>query len=58
MKTELKKDNPDKNILKDLIRRKKEQEAERDYLRILRDLDIIGTLTPEQRVQLNKYKVR
>lgn len=58
MKTELKKDNPDKNVLKDLIRRKKEQEAERDYLRILRDLDIIGTLTPEQRVQLNKYKVR
>lgn len=56
MKTELIKDNPDRNILRDLIKRKKEIEAERDCLIIFRDLDIIGILTPEQRVQLNKYK--
>ena len=56
MKTELIKDNPDRNILRDLIKRKKEIEAERDCLIIFRDLDIIEILTPEQRVQLNKYK--
>lgn len=56
IKNELIKDNPDRNILRDLIRRKKEIEAERDCLIIFRDLDIIGILTPEQRVQLNKYK--
>lgn len=56
IKNELIKDNPDRNILRDLIKRKKEIEAERDYLIIFRDLDIIGILTPEQRVQLNKYK--
>ena len=56
IKTELMKDNPDRNILRDLIKRKKEIEAERDCLIIFRDLDIIGILTPEQRVQLNKYK--
>lgn len=56
MKNELIKDNPDRNILRDLIKRKKEIEAERDCLIIFRDLDIIGILTPEQRVKLNKYK--
>ena len=56
IKNELIKDNPDRNILRDLIKRKKEREAERDCLIIFRDLDIIGILTPEQRVQLNKYK--
>lgn len=56
IKNELIKDNPDRNILRDLIKRKKEIEAERDCLIIFRDLDIIGILTPEQRVQLNKYK--
>ena len=56
IKNELIKDNPDRNILRDLIKRKKEIEAERDCLSIFRDLDIIGILTPEQRVQLNKYK--
>lgn len=56
MKNELIKDNPDRNILRDLIKRKKEIEAERDCLIIFRDLDIIEILTPEQRVQLNKYK--
>lgn len=54
IKNELIKDNPDRNILRDLIKRKKEIEAERDCLIIFRDLDIIGILTPEQRVQLNK----
>lgn len=56
IKNELIKDNPDRNILRDLIKRKKEIEAERDCLSIFRDLDIIGILTPEQRVKLNKYK--
>lgn len=56
IKTELMKDNPDRNILRDLIKRKKEIEAERVCLIIFRDLDIIGILTPEQRVKLNKYK--
>ena len=56
IKNELIKDNPDRNILRDLIKRKKEIEAERDCLSIFRDLDIIEILTPEQRVQLNKYK--
>lgn len=56
IKNELIKDNPDRNMLRDLIKRKKEIEAERDCLIIFRDLDIIGILTPEQRVQLNKYK--
>lgn len=56
IKNELIKDNPDRNILRDLIKRKKEIEAERDCLIIFRDLDIIGILTPEQRVQLNKYE--
>lgn len=56
IKNELIKDNPDRNILRDLIKRKKEIESERDCLIIFRDLDIIGILTPEQRVQLNKYK--
>ena len=56
MKIELMKDNPDRNILKDLIKKKKEIEAERDCLIIFRDLDIIGILTPEQKVRLNKYR--
>ena len=56
IKNELIKDNPDRNILRDLIKRKKEIEAERDCLIIFRDLDIIEILTPEQRVKLNKYK--
>ena len=56
IKNELIKDNPDRNILRDLIKRKKVIEAERDCLIIFRDLDIIEILTPEQRVQLNKYK--
>ena len=56
IKNELIKDNPDRNILRDLIKRKKEIEAERDCLIIFRDLDIIGILTPEQRVQFIKYK--
>ena len=56
IKNELIKDNPDRNILRDLIKRKKEIEAERDCLSIFRDLDIIEILTPEQRVKLNKYK--
>ena len=55
IKIELMKDNPDRNILRDLIKRKKEIEAEIDCLIIFRDLDIIGILTPEQKVMLNKY---
>ena len=53
IRMELMKENTDRNMLKELIRSKKEQEALRDYLRIVRDLDIIGVLTPEQKAQLN-----
>lgn len=56
MKIELMKDNPDRNILRDLIKRKKEIEIERDCLIIFRDLDIIGILTLEQKILLNKYR--
>lgn len=53
IKLELIKDNPDRNALKELIKEKKEQEALRDYIRIVRDLDIIDVLTPEQKSKLN-----
>lgn len=58
IKTELMKDKPDRNILKDLIYSREEKEAERDYLIILRDLDIMDMLTQEQKVQLNKHRIR
>ncbi len=48
------KENTNRNLLKELIRQKKEQEALRDYLRIIRDLDIIDVLTSEQKAILNK----
>ena len=53
IRLELMRDNTDRNRLKELIRQKKEQEALRDYLRIVRDLDIINVLTPEQKSKLN-----
>ena len=53
IRMELMKEYTDRNILRELISRKKEQEALRDYLRIVRDLDIIDVLTPEQKAQLN-----
>ena len=53
IRMELVKENADRNVLKELISRKKEQEALRDYLRIVRDLDIINVLTPEQKAQFN-----
>lgn len=53
IRMELMKENADRNVLKELISRKKEQEALRDYLRIVRDLDIINVLTPEQKAQFN-----
>ena len=53
IRMELMKEYTDRNILRELISRKKEQEALRDYLRIVRDLDIINVLTPEQKAQLN-----
>ena len=53
IRLELMRDNTDRNKLKELIRQKKEQEALRDYLRIVIDLDIINVLTPEQKSKLN-----
>lgn len=58
IRMELMKDNTDRNLLKELIKQKKEQEALRDYLRIVRDLDIIDVLTPEQKAQLNSCMMR
>ena len=58
IRLELMKDNTDRNAIKKLIKQKKEQEALRDYLRIVRDLDIIGVLTPEQKAQLNSCMMR
>ena len=55
---ELMNENTDRNKLKELIKKKKEQEALRDYLRIVRDLDIIDVLTPEQKAQLNSCMMR
>lgn len=53
IRLELMKDNPDRNALKELISKKKEHEALIDYLRIVRDLDIINVLTPDQKLRLN-----
>ena len=58
IRLELMKDNTDRNTIKELIKQKKEQEALRDYLRIVRDLDIISVLTPEQKAQLNSCMMR
>ena len=58
IRLELMKDNTDRNAIKELIKQKKEQEALRDYLRIVRDLDIISVLTPEQKAQLNSCMMR
>lgn len=58
IRLELMKDNTDRNAIKELIKQKKEQEALRDYLRIVRDLDIIAVLTPEQKAQLNSCMMR
>lgn len=58
IREELIKDNPDRNMLKNLIKDKKDYEAERDYLKMVRDLDIINVLTPQQRSQLHNCKMR
>lgn len=58
IRMELMKENTDRNKLKELIKSKKEQEALRDYLRIVRDLDIINVLTPEQKAQLNSCMMK
>ncbi|OEJ14055.1 hypothetical protein BFL38_04795 [Brachyspira hampsonii] len=58
IRLELMKDNTNREVIKNLIRQKKEQEALRDYLRIVRDLDIIDVLTPEQKAQLNSRMMR
>lgn len=58
IREELIKDNPDRNMLKNLIKSKKDYEAERDYLKMVRDLDIINLLTPQQRSQLRNCKMR
>ncbi|WPC39023.1 periplasmic heavy metal sensor [Brachyspira hyodysenteriae] len=58
IRLELMKDNTDRNAIKELIKQKKEQEASLDYLRIVRDLDIIAVLTPEQKAQLNSCMMR
>lgn len=58
IREELIKDNPDRNMLKNLIKSKKDYEAERDYLKMVRDLDIINVLTPQQRSQLRNCKMR
>lgn len=58
IREELIKDNPNRNMLKNLIKSKKDYEAERDYLKMVRDLDIINVLTPQQRSQLHNCKMR
>lgn len=58
IREELIKDNPDRNMLRNLIKSKKDYEAERDYLKMVRDLDIIDVLTPQQRSQLLNCKMR
>ena len=58
IRQELIKDNPDRNMLRNLIKSKKDYEAERDYLKMVRDLDIIDVLTPQQRSQLHNCKMR
>ena len=58
IREELIKDNPDRNMLRNLIKSKKDYEAERDYLKMVRDLDIIDVLTPQQRSQLRNCKMR
>ena len=58
IRLELMKDNTDRNAIKELIKQKKEQEALVDYLRIVRDLDIIAVLTPQQKAQLNSCMMR
>lgn len=57
IRLELMKDNPDRSKIKDLIYKKKNQEALRDYLRIERDLNIIEVLTSEQKSQLKDYQM-
>ncbi|WP_157150349.1 Spy/CpxP family protein refolding chaperone [Brachyspira sp. SAP_772] len=58
IRQELIKDNPDRNVLRNLIKSKKDYEAERDYLKMVRDLDIIDVLTPQQRAQLRSGRMR
>lgn len=58
IRQELIKDNPDRNMLRNLIKSKKDYEAERDYLKMVRDLDIIDVLTPQQRSQLRSGRMR
>lgn len=58
IREELIKDNPDRNMLRNLIKSKKDYEAERDYLKMVRDLDIIDVLTPQQRAQLRSGRMR
>lgn len=58
IRLELMKDIPNRDSLKNLIKDKKEQEAMMDYLRIVRDLDIIAVLTPEQKQQLHRCMMR
>ena len=53
IRIELMKENANREVLRELIKNKKEQEASIDYLRIVRDLDIINVLTPEQKAQLS-----
>lgn len=58
IRLELMKDNPSRTLLKDLISKKKAEEAKRDYLQIERDLNIIDVLTPEQKAQLKAYQMQ
>lgn len=56
IKNEILKEKPNRDLLKKLISEKKEQEALRTYLRMVRDLDILDILTLQQKEKLKRQK--
>ncbi len=54
LRMEIMQDNPRKEVIKNLILEKKEKEANIDFLKIERDLDIINILTEEQKLLLKE----
>ena len=57
-KIEREKIDIDLNLIKDLINQKKDLEKDIDYLRVEKDVSILGVLTDEQLQQLNSYRMR
>ena len=57
-KIEREKIDIDLNLIKDLINQKKDLEKDIDYLRVEKDVSILGVLTDEQLQQLNTYRMR